>query len=199
MARWGMVIDLRKCVGCKTCSYVCRDTNNVLGPAWRQVVDCEIGEYVKSRRRFVSMGCMHCSKAPCVEVCPTSASYRRPDGIVDIDYELCVGCGYCVVACPYNARAIVWEDSVMEHEDRVGVCAKCNFCLPRIEAGLEQGLRPGVDPEATPACVVSCIANAMCFGDLDDQDSQVSRLIRTNKIIRLQEELGTEPSVYYIV
>jgi phenylacetyl-CoA:acceptor oxidoreductase subunit 1 len=156
---------------------------------------------------------MHCTEAPCQEVCPTTATYYRPDKIVDIKYELCVGCGYCIVACPYHARTIIFNkkcnydaeatpqelDKGSPNFDHIGICKKCNFCLPRVDAGLESGLQPGLDPEATPMCVNSCSSEALYFGDLDDPTSKVSRLIRENKTARLQEELGTDPSLYYIV
>jgi phenylacetyl-CoA:acceptor oxidoreductase subunit 1 len=146
---------------------------------------------------------MHCQKPACLEVCPTGATYRRPDGIVDINLDLCVGCGSCIVACPYQARSIAKSD-VLPKEitdqdlDRIGVCTKCNFCLQYIDAGLAQGLTPGIDPEATPRCVLFCLAGALYFGDLDDPDSEVSKLIRNNKVVRMLEEIGTNPSVYYI-
>ena len=210
MPRWGMVIDLRKCIGCNTCAYVCKHVNDVPANAdWRQLVECEIDRKPKGQKVFLTMSCMHCSEPPCLEVCPSKATYIRPDGIVDINYELCVGCAACVVACPYHARSITVEDKVditpdqqdfiPSDSDRIGICTKCNFCQPIVEAGLSQGLKPGVDPEATPICVRYCIAEALQFGDLDDPDSQVSSLIRENKTARLQEELGTDPSVYYIL
>ncbi len=212
MARWGMVIDLRKCVGCQTCTIACKQDNNTPpGIFWRRVVDCEVGQYPDVKRVFLPMGCMHCSEPPCLEVCPTTATYRRPDGIVDIHYELCVGCGYCIVACPYLARTIIFDqesyfdtgptppEQVLDGSDHVGVCTKCTFCWPRVDAGLEEGLRPGLDPEATPTCVGSCIANALHFGDLDDPSSEVSRLIRENGTAQILDELGTDPAVYYIV
>ncbi|MCL4475988.1 MAG: 4Fe-4S dicluster domain-containing protein [Nitrospirae bacterium] len=159
------------------------------------------------------MSCMHCGKPPCLDVCPTGATYRRSDGIVDIKYEICVGCGYCILACPYLARTIVFhngddfETDVTYRESGkpspsisfTGVCSKCDFCLPRVDAGLAKGLEPGLDLEASPMCVVSCTAGALHFGDLDDPDSMVSQMLRENKTACLQEDLGTYPSVYYIL
>lgn len=212
MARWGMVIDLRKCVGCQTCTIVCKQTNNLPpGVFWRKVVDCETGTYPDVQRTFLPMGCMHCGEPPCLDVCPTTATYKRADGIVDINYDICVGCAYCVVACPYQARTLIMEntpyfptgftppEALQANPARVGVATKCNFCLPRIESGLAQGLRPGIDFDASPACVGSCIANALHFGDLDDPDSNVARMIREHRTERISEEVGTDPSVYYIV
>lgn len=212
MARWGMVIDLRKCVGCQTCTITCKQMNNLPpGTFWRRVADCETGTYPNVERTFLPMGCMHCSDAPCLEVCPTTATYRRDDGIVEIDYDLCIGCAYCIVACPYLARTIIFEqgsffesgpipsETALNDPDRVGVCTKCNFCLPRVDAGLAQGLQPGLDFEATPMCVGACISNALHFGDLDDPESNVSRMIEENGAVQMWEELGTDPAVYYIV
>jgi phenylacetyl-CoA:acceptor oxidoreductase subunit 1 len=202
MAHWGMVIDLRKCIGCRACAIACKQTNEVPLDCWRRVVDCGISEPPERQRTFLPMSCMHCNEPPCLEVCPSGATYRRPDGIVDIQHELCVGCGYCIVACPYQARAVIVDpepDATSPVLDHIGAATKCNFCLPRVDDGLAQGLRPGLDAEATPACVVACSANALHFGDLDDPDSEVSWLIRENGTARLQEELGTDPSVYYVV
>ncbi len=211
--RWVMVIDLRKCVGCGTCTAVCSHTNKMPINTWRKVFDCGISDPPERQRLILPMSCMHCTEAPCQEVCPTTATYYRPDKIVDIKYELCVGCGYCIVACPYHSRTIIFNkkynydaeatsqelDKTSPNHDHIGICKKCNFCLPRVDAGLVSGLQPGLDPEATPMCVNSCSSEALYFGDLDDPASNVSQLIRVNKTIRLQEELGTDPSVYYIV
>jgi len=212
MARWGMVIDLRKCIGCETCVNVCYAANNVPPEAgWRRLIDWNVGSNTNSRRLFVPTSCMHCDNPPCKDVCPTSATYVRPDGIVDINHDLCIGCGACVVACPYNARSfsnsdlISFEEGIgqvdknVEKPDLIGVCTKCNFCLPRLEQGLQRGLKPGVDFDATPICVNYCIADAMYFGDLDNSGSNVSKLISENKTSRLQEDLETSPSVYYIM
>src|SRR3990170_2094382 len=112
MARPGMVIDLRKCVGCQTCTIACKMENNLPpGTFWRYVVDVEEGEYPNVRRVFLPMQCMQCGEPPCLLVCPTTATRKREDGIVWVDYELCVGCGYYVVACPYRARHLVRREA----------------------------------------------------------------------------------------
>ncbi len=205
MARWAMIIDLRKCVGCETCIEICRQVNRPPPrSAWRKLIKHEMEANPSWKQLFLTISCMHCEKPTCLEVCPTGATYRRPDGIVDINLDLCVGCGSCVVACPYQARSIAKSDFMSKeitakNKDRIGVCTKCNFCLPHIDAGLAQGLKPGTDPEATPKCVRFCLADALYFGDIDDPESEVSRLIHDNKVVRMQEELGTNPSVYYIL
>lgn len=211
MARWTMVIDLRKCIGCGTCKTACSHLNKVpINAPWRRLIEGK-ADGGTGRRLFMTMGCMHCGKAPCLEACPSNATHRRADGIIEIDYERCLGCGACIVACPYRSRSIVFEDWLPyegetdpegadgPHPDRIGVCTKCNFCRPRVDEALEQGLRPGVDRDATPVCVSHCIAGALHFGDLDDPESEVSKMLRDNAVTRLKEELGTEPSVYYIV
>lgn len=208
MTHWAMVIDLRKCIGCETCKHVCNDVND---GEWRRVVDIKMEDNPKGQKVFITMGCMHCVSPPCLEVCPTGATKHRPDGIVRIDQELCIGCGVCILACPYKSRKITFEDKVLhqighgqenpgrKNPDRIGVCSKCDFCFSFVDAGLKKGLQPGKDAEATPLCVRYCIAEALYFGDLDDPESEVSRLILENKTSCLNEELGTEPSVFYIL
>ena len=209
MTHWGMVIDLRQCIGCETCKHVCNDVND---PGWRRVVDMMMENYSKEQQKvFITMGCMHCAAPPCLEVCPTGATKHRSDGIVEIDQELCIGCGACILACPYKARQITFEDKISHQEndiqenpgrekpDRIGVCSKCDFCVSRLDKGLKKELKPGQDFEATPICVRYCIAEALHFGDLDDPESNVSRLIRENKTARLNEDHRTDPSVFYIL
>ena len=188
MTRWGMAIDLKRCVGCQTCTIACKQEHGLpAGTAWRFVADCEVGEYPDVRRLFLPMQCMHCAEPPCVPVCPTGASRQRDDGIVWVEYAACVGCGYCAMACPYQAR-----------QDRHGVMTKCTFCKERVDGGLDRGLRPGVDADATPMCAVACIAGAIVFGDLDDAASPVSRLAADPRAQVLMPECGTEPRVYYL-
>ena len=210
MTRWGMIADLERCVGCQTCTAACKHSN-ATSPAvqWRKVLDIEAGSYPNVARIFVPVGCQHCADPPCMHVCPSTATRQRADGIVTIDYDICIGCAYCEVACPYQARFLVKEphyayDAAMQNEveraelDRVGVAQKCTFCSDRIDFGLENGLTPGVDPRASPACVNACIADALHFGDLDDPNSNVSRLLKEQKSFRMHEELGTDPGFHYV-
>jgi phenylacetyl-CoA:acceptor oxidoreductase subunit 1 len=150
-----------------------------------------------------------------VDVCPTGATYKRDDGIVAIDQDKCVGCRYCVIACPYQNRTFLSKDKdpgffsdkertpfeqagKKQYPHQRGTTGKCNFCMERIDAGLANGLTPGKDRDATPACVNTCPAQALTFGDLDDPDSDISRLIREKGGFPLHPEYGTEPSIYYI-
>jgi len=211
MARWGMVIDTRRCVGCQTCTIACMQEHGLPpGTAWRFVADCEVGEYPDVRRVFLPMQCMHCAEPPCVPVCPTGASRQRADGIVWVEYSACVGCGYCAMACPYHARHLVHEakgyfdaptasEAAETRPDRHGVMTKCTFCKERVDEGLAQGLTPGVDPVATPMCSVACIANAIVFGDLDAPGSAVSKMVTEGKAQPLMPECGTQPNVFYVV
>lgn len=211
MTRYALVVDLDRCVGCQTCTAACRQANDTTpGVQWRRVLDMEVGEYPSVRRTFVPVGCMHCADPPCMEVCPSTATKQRDDGIVWIDYDLCIGCAYCVMACPYQARYKVTfapsaygkkrmpNEEIRSHPERIGVSQKCTFCHDRIDEGREQGLTPGVDPAATPACVNACIGGALVFGDRDDPNSNVSRLLDGHEHFRMHEELGTKPGIYYL-
>ncbi|HEX7249159.1 MAG TPA: 4Fe-4S dicluster domain-containing protein [Burkholderiales bacterium] len=210
MTKWAMAADLRRCVGCQTCTASCKQANGTPpGVQWRRVLDMELGEYPNVKRAFVPVGCMHCDDPPCMAVCPTTATKKRADGIVTIDYDLCIGCAYCAVACPYDARFKVDKqgyaygyalesEKTNAHPERLGVATKCTFCVERVDAGIAAGLKPGADPEATPACVNSCIAKALHFGDADDPQSNISQLLAENQAFRLHEELGTGPNLYYL-
>jgi len=195
--KWGMLIDINKCIGCNYCTYACQAVNNLADDMLYNVVTAE--ETQSGEEYFLSRPCMQCAEAPCVHVCPVEATYYRPDGIVEMNYDRCIGCRYCQVACPYGAGKSP-DFGVAEVENRPrGVVEKCHFCSHRIDRGLEYGLTPGVDREATPACVVVCPTGARVFGDLNDVESPVSKA-REEAIVtlRLREELSTEPRVYYI-
>jgi len=212
MARYGMVIDLVKCIGCQGCVVRCK-VEHFLPPGmfWARVLMKEYGKYPTMERRIVPTLCMHCKDPACTQVCPSGASTKREDGIVAIDYDKCIGCRYCMMACPYGARSfcdsigkyfpdkeLTPYEEVSHTQLQTGVVMKCTFCKERIDAGTQKGLKPGEDREATPACVINCMAKARYFGDLDDPDSEVSRLIRERHGYQLRSETGQDPSVYYL-
>ena len=209
--RWGMVVDLNRCVGCQTCTIACKHANDTPpGVQWRSVLDVERGSYPDVGRLFLVTGCQHCAEPPCVPVCPTGATRQRADGLVMMDYRTCIGCGYCAVACPYQARTIVHDQTwyyggaptVQErqtaHDERIGVANKCTFCVERIDEAADLGLTPGIDLEYTPACAASCIAQAIHFGDFADRASNVSRLAAENANFQMHAELGTDPQIRYL-
>jgi Fe-S-cluster-containing dehydrogenase component len=206
---WGMLINLDTCIGCEYCQRACSAVNDVApDKPWNIVVEDKTS---RGSTYFFSRPCLHCQLAPCVEVCPVHATFVREDGLVVMDYDRCIGCRYCEVACPYDARKFNWEErpaddnpftptwGVPEVDRRPrGVVEKCTFCIQRIDSGTAQGLTPGENIQATPACVNICPVGARVFGDLNDPQSRVSRQIQENPTLRLREELGTEPSVYYV-
>lgn len=206
--RWAMVIDQSKCEGCNFCTMACRAHNDIPPDiSWNKVYEVD---QKGDRKVYLAHPCMQCEKAPCVDVCPVGASTYRPDGIVMMDYDRCIGCRYCQVACPYQARSFNWQEfegenpAVPEWGDPEvprrprGVVEKCSFCYQRIDRGLALGLTPGIDPIATPACVVACPTKARIFGDLNDPESNVSRVLREHASYRLREDLGTSPRVYFL-
>jgi phenylacetyl-CoA:acceptor oxidoreductase subunit 1 len=208
--RYAMVIDLRRCVGCQTCTAACKSANATPpGVQWRRVLDIESGEFPDVHRTFLPVACMHCANPPCMHVCPTTATKQREDGLVTIDYDLCIGCSNCIMACPYDARSIEYtpryaygepmkSETARFDPERLSVATKCTFCKERIDLAGVSGQTPGIDPEVTPACVNSCISGAMHFGDVNDPQSNVSTLLADTQHFRMHEELGTDQSVYYI-
>ena len=208
--RYGMVVDINRCVGCQTCTISCKHVNDTPpGVQWRRVLDVERGRFPDVERLFLVTGCQHCAEPPCVPVCPTGATKQREDGLVTMDYDTCIGCGYCAVSCPYQARTIgheknwyyseptVQEEKVYHHE-REGVANKCSFCIERIDEARDLGKTPGLDLEYTPACAASCIAEAIVFGDYRDPQSNVSQLTADNKFFQMHQELGTDPQIKYL-
>ncbi len=173
-----MVIDLRKCVGCHACTIKCKMENGVPEGHFRSwVAEADVGVYPHVQRAKLPRLCNHCDDAPCATVCPVVATKKNENGIGTVDHEACIGCRYCIAACPYDARYLNPE---------TGTADKCDFCLHRVENGL------------APSCVSTCIAHSRVFGDLNDPDSEVSRLLSKHAAQVLNPEFGTHPKVYYI-
>ncbi|MGE5124127.1 MAG: 4Fe-4S dicluster domain-containing protein [Acidobacteriaceae bacterium] len=196
-----MVIDLNKCVGCNACSVACKQENATPpGIFWSRVVQYEKGDYPEARLHFLPMLCMHCQSAPCLEVCPTGATYRDEGGLVLVNDKLCVTCRYCIMACPYEARSYnarrpqayypSQEMTLFELKGYTrhpkGSIEKCTFCAHRLRQGKQ------------PACVATCPSEARIFGDLDDPDSEVAKLVASEMAKAWLEDQGTGPSVFYI-
>jgi len=213
-SRWGMVIDTRKCLkdeGCVACIEACHQAHNVpsipdprreVKWIWKEKVahalPSQESEYPNPElaEREVLVFCNHCDEPPCVRVCPTQATWKRDsDGIVMMDWHRCIGCRYCVAACPYGSRSFNWSDPrpdiariTADYPTRSkGVVEKCTFCNERLAQG------------QLPHCVESCPEGALVFGDLADPNSEVRRLLAENLIFRRKPELGTKPEVFYIL
>jgi Fe-S-cluster-containing dehydrogenase component len=225
MARWGMVIDLDKCTACQACVVACKAENNVPFSTpqqaernhtmfWMQLLAHVEGEYPRVKGTFIPLPCMHCDEPPCVQVCPVKATWKREDGLVIQDYERCIGCKYCMVACPYgvrhmNAGKFLPPESLTSYANpdsrvvkrRVGIVEKCTFCVHRLEQAKAKAKAQGRevrDGDYTTACQQTCTGGAIKFGDLDDPKSEVYRLSRDKRAWRLLEELGTQPRLYYL-
>lgn len=227
MTKYQMVVDLDRCQGCRACMEACKVENNTTeGNFWMYVFRFEEGEYPDARVSFLPRPCQHCDNAPCVKVCPVGARFKREDSLVLTDYDRCIGCRYCELACPYGVNYFNWgkpkdryygddwDDPDLEavsggmnppwknpvlsqkqgDEKRMtaggghhkGVMEKCTFCVHRVERG------------DVPACVETCPVEALRFGDIDDEESPISRFLREHNSFRLLDDLGTEPSVVYV-
>jgi Fe-S-cluster-containing dehydrogenase component len=214
--RWAMVVDMKKCwekgkPGCKDCTLACHVTHNVpdienvkeeVKWLWTEKFENAFpgqeslfmpGD-VKEKPFMVL--CNHCAQAPCVRVCPTQATFKRPDGITMMDFHRCIGCRYCMAGCPFGARSFNWKDprNFIKTELNMtfptrerGVVEKCNFCDERLAVG------------KLPACVEACKIGGLVFGDLEDPNSEVRKILASHFTIRRKPELGTDPSVYYII
>ena len=175
---YAWVIDQRKCIGCHACTTACKSENEVplsVDRTWVKYI--EKGAFPNVQRHFGVLRCNHCANPPCVHICPVTAMFQRPDGVVEFDKDACIGCKACIAACPYDAIYIDPED---------GTAAKCNFCSHRLDVGLE------------PACVVVCPEEALIFGDLEDPNSKVAQLVGREKTQVRKPEKNTDPKCFYL-
>lgn len=179
-ARFAMIFDQNKCVGCRACKEACSETNHVPAGQLRMTLERQSPlDGTPGNRKYVRVSCQQCSEPPCVRVCPTGAAHIDPaTNIVTMDNSRCVGCKYCIAACPYNVRYINSETKVADN---------CDFCLKTKLANGEE-----------PACVQACRHGALYFGDVNDPQSIISRLLRVKDTVRIRPHLGTEPSLRYV-
>lgn len=200
MAKYGMVIDLRRCVGCNACQIACKQVNGLPKGADRTHVEMkETGIYPDVGYEFLPMICMQCENPACVAACPTGASRIGEDGVVYIQKDVCIGCQSCIEVCPYQARTYLeemiplfpeqgenaWEGKQAGRGFHDNLVDKCNFCESRRARGEE------------PACVATCPAGARIFGDLEEEDG-LAAYVKEQEAVQPKAELGTEPKVYFI-
>jgi len=181
MVRYAMVIDSEKCLNCKACLVACTAENKVpLGQHRNNLTETLIGTYPEISMKIEPGQCHHCDNAPCVRVCPTGASFinEHGGGFVMIDKEKCIGCRYCMLACPYDARS---------YNEETGVVDKCTFCFHRLAEGVE------------PACVETCPTKVRVFGDINESTSDAAKLMRQHSTEQKKLEAGTGPNLYYII
>ncbi len=203
--RYVMLVDIKRCIGCHTCAIACKSGNNLPNEVWwnraltygGREMDTPYGKYPYLKKQYLTLACQHCEKPACVKACPAEATYRREDGVVMQDYNKCLGCRLCIMACPYDSVRTYNENSPEYYLDfpvgdklvvsqQKGTVSKCNFCYHRLDKGMQ------------PNCVEVCPAKARFFGDAEDPESEVSQILKTRKYTQLLKDKGTRPSVYFL-
>jgi molybdopterin-containing oxidoreductase family iron-sulfur binding subunit len=201
-----MIVDIKRCIGCHTCSIACKSGNNLPNEVWwnRAItfggveMDTPYGDFPGLQKQYLTLACQQCENPACVKACPAEATYKREDGIVIQDYNKCLGCRLCIMACPYDSVRIYNNYNPKYYLDfpvgdkgvnpqQKGTVSKCNFCADRIDNGL------------LPNCVEVCPAKARFFGNIEDPESEVFKLLKANKSIQLLQGKGTNPSVFFLV
>jgi len=214
---WGYGLDLSRCIGCRRCVYACVRENNLSRhdpqTQWIRVLQLKKGnltdleqsehyydppEVPEADYMYMPVQCQHCDDPPCVKVCPVHATWKEPDGLVVVDYNWCIGCRYCMAACPYRGRTFNWAEPKVAKEEWntsvhylgnrprfKNVVDKCTFCVQRVRKG------------RYPACVEACPTGTRKFGNLLDPDSEIRYIIAHKRVFRLKEDLNTEPKFYY--
>lgn len=224
MAKLVRVIDTERCFGCRSCVAACEVENHFTpGAPWNVMVEYESGKFPNVARNFVTMNCMHCEHPSCKAACDAigvKAISKNEFGVVLIDYEKCIGCGYCFLTCPYGVpqhdqavpqlypgaektayEAIPSQDRHPLHRKKANTVEKCTFCWHKLEKAVAAGKvdQIGKLPEYTPTCDLVCPVNARIFGDIDDPTSNVSVYAARKKATQLKKEFGTDPQVYYVL
>jgi menaquinone reductase, iron-sulfur cluster-binding subunit len=223
MQKWAMVIDLDRCTGCGACTAACNMENNIaiVSPReaqegrvmfWMDMITSHQGEYPNVEVKRMPKPCYHCDDPPCIKVCPVRATYRNEEGLVGQVYARCIGCRYCMAACPFMAKVFNWTDPQWidgattcfdpdVSRRMVGVVEKCSFCshrLMKVKEVAAEEKRAVRDGEYVPACMENCPADAISFGDIEDKQSMVYKLAHGYRAFRVMEDLGVEPKVYYL-
>ncbi|MEE9298929.1 MAG: 4Fe-4S dicluster domain-containing protein [Acidimicrobiia bacterium] len=225
MVKYAMAVDLDRCQGCRACMEACKIENNTVESVfWMYVFRLESGEYPDTKMSFLPRPCQHCDNAPCVKVCPVGARFKREDGLVLTDFDRCIGCRYCELACPYGVNYFNWakpekryyldfDDPDLERVTGGAMPPYENPDLDRLY-GEEQRRTAGgghfkgvmekctfcvhrIDKGLDPACAANCPVQALVFGDLEDRDSRIAEMVNERPHFRLLEEVGTQPSVLY--
>jgi Fe-S-cluster-containing dehydrogenase component len=224
MTKLARLIDLKRCMGCRSCMSACAVENYFTPDApWNVMIEYEVGAYPKVKTIYHPMGCMHCEKPACKATCDylgVKAISKNAFGVVTIDYDKCVGCGYCASTCPYGVPQLNTELKPLSpgkgplgaealpaftrhptHRKKAKVVEKCTFCTHKLEKAVADGKvdRIGKDQEYTPACDLVCPVQARMFGDIDDPNSDIAKRIRETNAVQLRKQFGTSPQVYYVL